>query len=222
MWLISPEVMIPWKCIQLIYRIFLMKFGETLSKYRILHPKNDNWWFRLCPDALFSDPTLDFCRTWTILQVHFYCTCSTENCLFPPPHTPAIRFLWIALISIMLKCPWINSVVEDDNFPMRAIFYTEYRSISSQVLQRCHLPLLKQIYLWTAQVIISDHSNFLWWKGRTFEVVILNDAATLLDIALSGVIAICCQLHPSPHNSPLHFAFHQRPFLHFYRTAKII
>ena len=46
-------------------------------------------------------------------------------------------------------------------------------------------PLLKQISLWTAQVIISDHSNFLSWKGRTLEVVILKDAATLLDIALS-------------------------------------
>ena len=48
-------------------------------------------------------------------------------------------------------------------------------------------PLLKQISLWTAQVIISDHSNFLSWKGRTLEVVILKDAATLLDIALSQV-----------------------------------
>ena len=80
----------------------------------------------------------------------------------------------------------INSVAEDENFPMRAIFYTEYRSISSQVLQRCHLPLLKQIYLWTAQVIISDHSNFLSWKRSTFKVVIWNDA-DLLDIALSQV-----------------------------------
>ena len=70
---------------------------------------------------------------------------------------------------------------------MRAIFYKGYRSIASQVLQRCHLPLLKQIYLWTAQVIISDHSNFLSWKGRTFEVVILNECATLLNIALSQV-----------------------------------
>ena len=68
--------------------------------------------------------------------------------------------------------------------------------------------LLKQISLWTAQVIISDHSNFLSWKGRTLEVVILKDAATLLDIALSGVIAICSQFFPSPLNSPLHLSFH--------------
>ena len=79
---------------------------------------------------------------------------------------------------------------------MRAIFYTEYRSISSQVLQHCHLSLLKQIYLWTAQVIISDHSNFLSWKGRTLEVVILKDAATLLDIALSQVQLLSAGLQP--------------------------
>ena len=132
---------------------------------------------------------------------------------------------------------------------MRAKFYTEYRSISSQVLQRCHLPLLKQISLWSAQVIISDHSDFLSWKGRTFEVVILYGAATLLDITLSGATAICS--HPSPANSPLHISFHKgrscifterpkihsssplhtpasctsilhnRPFLHFCRTVTL-
>ena len=57
-------------------------------------------------------------------------------------------------------------------------------------------PLLKQISLWTAQVIISDHSNFLSWKGRTLEVVILKDAATLLDIALSQVQLLSAGLQP--------------------------
>ena len=109
---------------------------------------------------------------------------------------------------------------------MRAISDTECRSISSQVLQHCHLSLLKQIYLWTAQVIISDHSHFLSWKGRTFEVVILNGAATLLDVALSGATAICSQLRPSPPNSPLHISFHkgrsciftERPFIYIAPT----
>ena len=106
---------------------------------------------------------------------------------------------------------------------MRAIFYTDYRSISLQVLQRCHQPLLKQISLWSAQVIILDHLDFLSWKGRTFEVVILNGAATSLDIALSQVqLLFCNQLHPFPPNTLLHFSFHKRPFLHFHRTAKII
>ena len=89
--------------------------------------------------------------------------------------------------------------------------------------------LLKQISLWTAcaQVIISDHSNFLSWKGRTLEVVILKDAATLLDIALSQVqllsaassfpllSTVPCTYHFTKGRS---FIFTERPFIYIALT----